>query len=63
VKIVLTAISLSAVQSRDVMLDMNAKRSETLSQAVIEPSFILSMDIAIRKSALVISDDPHRQDQ
>jgi hypothetical protein len=47
----LTAINLSALHSREVILDMYVNRSETLSQAVILPSFILSIAIATRNKA------------
>jgi hypothetical protein len=43
-------MSLSAVQSLEVILDMNVKRSETLSQAVMPLSFVFRIAIATLKS-------------
>ena len=45
-----TAMSLSAVQSLEVILDMYVNKSETLSQDVIPVSFVLRMAIATRNS-------------
>jgi len=45
-----TAISLSAVQSLEVILDMYVNKSETLSHDVIPVSFVLRMAMATRNS-------------
>ena len=45
-----TAMSLSAVHSLEVILDMYVNKSETLSQDVIPVSFVLRMAMATRNS-------------
>lgn len=50
----LTAISLSAVQNLEVILDMNVNRSETLSQEVMPVSFVFSMAIATRNRVWIL---------